>query len=169
MPMIGLYEITETLGVNGRYLIYRANIPGSSEKYLIKTLRPNEIERGDFAQLQHEYALLQRLGPHDGHFPAAIGWVEKDNPLNLILKDEDFIFLSEALTQKPIGLDVFFPIAIQLAKMLTEIHNAGIIFKNINPRSIWLRTTDHGPRTTGNHTNSRLLYCHRIKSHHGTQ
>ena len=142
MSMIGSYEITATLGTNGRYLIYRAKMPGSTEKYLIKTLRPNEIERGDFAQLQHEYALLQRLGPHEGHFPTAIGWVEEDNPLNLILKDEGFIFLSEALAQKPLDLAVFFPIAIQLAKMLTEIHNAGIIFKNINPRSIWLRPTD---------------------------
>jgi predicted ATPase/class 3 adenylate cyclase len=143
MSMIGPYEITATLGTNGRYLIYRAKTPRSSEKYLIKTLRPNEIEHGDFAQLQHECALLQRLGSHEGHFPSVIGWVEKDNPLNLILKDEGFIFLNEALTQKPIDLAVFFPIAIKLTKMLTEIHNAGIIFKNINPRSIWLRPTDN--------------------------
>ncbi|MCD6045860.1 MAG: ATP-binding region ATPase domain protein [Gammaproteobacteria bacterium] len=142
MPMIGLYEITETLGTNGRYLIYRAKASNSAEKVLIKTLRPNEIERGDFAQLQHEYGLLQRLGAHNGYFPSVIGWAEPENPLNLILKDEGFVFLSEALTQKPLDLDVFFPIAIQLAKMLTEIHNAGIIFKNINPQSIWLRPTD---------------------------
>ncbi|MCD6045761.1 MAG: Protein kinase, partial [Gammaproteobacteria bacterium] len=142
MAVIGQYEITETLGTSGRYLIYRAKVPSSAEKVLIKTLRPNEIERGDFAQLQHECSLLQRLGRHNGYFPSVIGWVEPENPLHLILKDEDFVFLSEALTQKPLDLAVFFPLAIQVAKMLTEIHNAGIIFKNINPRSIWVRATD---------------------------
>lgn len=143
MQTIGPYEICDILGVNGRYLIYKAEIPNSSEKYLIKTLRPNEIEKGDHAQLQHESALLQRLGSHGSYFPRVVGWVEQDNPLNLILKDEGFVFLNAFLTQKPLNLAVFFPIAIQLAKILSEIHGAGIIFKNINPQSIWIRPTDN--------------------------
>ncbi len=143
MQTIGPYEIIETLGVNGRYLIYRVKAAGSSEKYLIKTLRPNEIEQGDHAQLQYEYALLQGLGSHGGHFPEVVGWVEKDNPTHLILKDEGFVFLNQAVTRKSLNLTLFFPLAIQLAKMLAEIHNAGIIFKNINSRSVWFRPTDN--------------------------
>ncbi|MBY0377531.1 MAG: AAA family ATPase, partial [Gammaproteobacteria bacterium] len=143
MQTIGPYEIIDTLGVNGRYLIYSVKAIEGPQKFLIKTLRPIEAEKGDYAQLQHEAALLKRLGPHDGHFPQVVGWVEKDNPLNLILQNDGFIFLSEALTQKPVDLSLFFPLAIQLSKMLTEIHEAGLVFKNINPQSIWMRPTDN--------------------------
>lgn len=143
MQTIGPYEIVDTLGVTGRYLIYRAKASEKGQKFLIKTLRPIEIERGDHAQLQHEAGLLQHLGSHEGHFPTVIGWVEKNNPANLVLKDEGFVFLNQTLTKKPLDLDIFFPLAIALAKMLTEIHDAGLIFKNINPQSIWVRPTDN--------------------------
>ncbi len=58
------------------------------------------------------------------------------NGLALILPDSGGIYLEHFLAERPLEVQQFLLLAIQLADILAHLHNHQIIHKDINPRNI---------------------------------
>ncbi len=137
MRKLGPYTIHENIGVNAPYLLYQASLKDNNQTFLIKILKQdNHLNEGN-AQLQHEYYLLEHLTKNSNHFPKPVEYLEEGAQYGIVFQDQGFIPWNRAFPNKILGLNIFFPIAIQLAQQISEIHSAGIIHKNINPQSLF--------------------------------
>ncbi len=133
---LGPYFITDSIGVSGSYVLCRAKLENSEDVFLIKLLKQGKSTIDSSAQLQHEHYLLGNLNKNSSFFPKVIDFIEGSEQYGLVFKDEGFIAWHEAFAHQHITVDIFFPAAIQLAKIVVQIHAKGIIHKNLNPYSV---------------------------------
>jgi serine/threonine protein kinase len=84
--------------------------------------------------LEHEYAVPQGL--HLAGVIRAHEILRDACECCLVLDDPGGMPLPALLPWRPLDLEAFFKLAIQLAALLTELHRHGIIHKQLNPASI---------------------------------
>jgi predicted ATPase/HPt (histidine-containing phosphotransfer) domain-containing protein len=126
------YDIKETLAVSSRSLVRRAVRKTDGLPVIIKSPAQELASSEDFWQLEFEYRLLQKLNVPS--VVRALGLERSADSIALIL--EDFGGQNPAASEQGLALDSFFSIAIQAARGLGQIHDAGIVHKDVKPSNL---------------------------------
>jgi histidine kinase len=125
-PLACLYESERTL-------IQRVRVPDGTccIQKILKKPYPSSTELADF---QREYNMIKHLKTH---------WVIQvssikpyNNSLAFNMEDIDGKSLDLIYQNQSIKLDQFFPLAIKMVQALVDIHDQGVIHKDINPSNI---------------------------------
>ncbi|MEM1282700.1 MAG: AAA family ATPase [Chlamydiota bacterium] len=138
MRDIGNYIIQNTAGVSGKFIFYLAKKHGDPFSFYIKSLGTTKGRIESSAQLQHEFYLLERLNKVSDHFPRVVEYVEDKEVFGTVFVNEGYKFFSDIFHKPDIPLETFFPLAIELVKILSEIHGENIIHRNLNRRNIFM-------------------------------
>lgn len=94
---------------------------------------PTQLE---LARLKNEYEVLKRLDI--GGVSKAYSLEKLHNGLALILESFDGSPLSEFIRPTPIDLPLFLDFALKMSAIIEQIHDRGVIHKDINPRNFLL-------------------------------
>lgn len=128
------YEIKETLAVSTRSLVRRAVRKSDGLSVIIKSPAQEPASSEDLWHFEFEYRLLQRL-----NLPAvvrAIGFERSADSVALIL--EDFGGENPGGEGRGLPLETFLPLALEAARGLGQIHDAGVVHKDIKPSNLLL-------------------------------
>lgn len=139
MFQIKEYTIEDTIYQGKHFLIYRAIRNNDQKKVILKVCRLEQPSFNELAALRHEYKLLKRLKL--SNVVEAYDLIQYQHKLILVIEDMEGISLQQYLEGKPIGLNDFFKISIQLTDGLSGIHSHHIIHRDINPNNIIINPT----------------------------
>lgn len=138
MPInISGYNLLEVIHEGKNTVIYRGFKEPEHHLVTIKTLKAEHPTIEDLAKLRHEFQILQPLDLDGIIKPTTLETYH--NGLALILPD----FAGQPLTEmiaKPFELERFLQIAIQLATILSQLHQRNIIHKDIKPDNILIHS-----------------------------
>ncbi|MFC4258025.1 diguanylate cyclase [Marinobacter lacisalsi] len=128
------YRLLEKIAEGGATLIYRGIRESDQQSVVIKTLRADQATRENIAMLQHEADILSGLTGNN-----IIGLIEqssiRDLP-SLVLEDTGGQSLDQLTTHRRIPLKACVGIGIAVAKALKDVHNGGVVHKDVNPANI---------------------------------
>ncbi|HEY9665610.1 MAG TPA: AAA family ATPase [Coleofasciculaceae cyanobacterium] len=131
---IANYNLIEALYEGTTTRVYRALRESDRTSVIIKTLTAEYPTLDQLTRLRHEYKILQPLDVAGIAKPLALDSYK--NGLALILSDCGGEPLKKIISGKKLELHQFFPIAIQLASILNQLHQNNIIHKDIKPHNI---------------------------------
>ncbi|CAM2006694.1 ATP-binding sensor histidine kinase [Acanthopleuribacter pedis] len=128
------YEIGQNLYQGIRHLVFRGTRLRDGLSVVIKIKNIDQPNSEDLALFLHEFRTVQQLH-HEG-IVRALDTVVMEDYLAIVLEDVEGVTLAAFLQQRPISLDLFLPMAIQLADTLEAIHQQGVIHRDIKPENI---------------------------------
>ncbi len=131
---ISNYSIKETLHQGKYTIVYRAFDNINNKKVILKTLQNDYPEIAEIAQIKREYDIISSLNSSGVY--KAIGLIDDKNKPVIILEDFGGQSFSSYLKDHQLNLKDFLQKAITITEILTEIHAANIIHKDINPSNI---------------------------------
>jgi predicted ATPase/signal transduction histidine kinase len=135
MEMAG-YDSVREIHRGGAYALFRARRSADGVAVMIKTVAtepPSASATTD--KLQHEYEVLRRLDVPGVVKP--MGWETTDGGGRaLVLEDAGPQNLKEWLRRRPAPIDVFLRVAVQLAEIVSRIHERSLIHRDINPYNV---------------------------------
>ena len=134
----------------GDIALYRGSGNGLAPILLIAA---EETSLGCVARLQHEYALKAELDADWAARPVAL--THYNDRLTLVLEDPGGAPL-DRLLGRPLDLSHFLRIAIPLAAALRQVHERGLIHKDIKPANFMVDAASGGVWLTGFGIASRL-------------
>ena len=139
-PVAGLsipgFEIRAVLHESAPRVIYRAT-RACGQEVVLKTLRADPPRRQDVAELRREFQILERLSvPGDIRVHSLVA----HGAGNLAIEMEGFgcslADVIEARQREPFTLDVFFKIALAMARTLGALHEMDIVHKDVTPQNM---------------------------------
>jgi predicted ATPase/serine phosphatase RsbU (regulator of sigma subunit) len=128
-----LYQSEDSIVFKGYEKLKNQNV-------IVKILKEDFPSTNLIAQFNGEYEITNRYDLQGIRRVLAKRKIQ--NKHILILEYIDGVTIAEYIKNKPIDLITFLKLAIRCAEILSEIHQAGIIHKDINPNNI-LVTTDN--------------------------
>ncbi len=134
------YQILETVHETNQSIIYRTRHRTDGQPVIIKRLKDAYPSPEKIAKFKREYELTQSLG----HYPGIVDVYTLETSNNLwFISLEDFgaQSLAELNLAGQISLSDFLPLAIEIAEILSYLHQNYIIHKDINPSNILLNPT----------------------------
>ncbi|NTX07393.1 AAA family ATPase [Myxococcus sp. CA040A] len=118
------YVVLRTWGQDGRPLV-------------IKQVRRGPLAVGSGPMLRHEDALLRELRDAVPDISRVVSLTEEPSqPLALVLEDAGPHNLQEWLHRRPVGVEVFMELALQLAGILSRLHQHHVIHRDLNPTNL---------------------------------
>ena len=114
--------------------LYRALSADGTTSLLIKTAAADSPLAHARDTLRHEYELLEEL--NCAGVPRPLELLEQERPPLLVLQGRVGESLSAVLDGRPWELSRFFPFALALVDTLECLHRCGIVYGNLQPRSI---------------------------------
>ena len=143
----------EPLNEDGDFFLYRARQPGNPVSVLaLIGARPasHNVKR-----LEHEYALASMLDSRWAARPLAL---DRNRVPPVLILDDSGEPLNRALAG-PLELTRFLPIAVNLAGAIRQVHQCGIVHKDIKPANVLVDASGN-VRLTGFGIASQLLHEH---------
>lgn len=134
MSVLPGYIIHEEIHENSRIRIYRGSTVHDRMPVIVKVLRPEAANPIEISRFIYEYEITQNLEIEGIIKPMRLE--RAGETLALIMEDTGAVFLREYIRNNPVELPVFFDIAVQLVRILDEIHQNGIIHRNLKPENI---------------------------------
>ena len=134
----------------GDISLYRGSGNGLAPILLVAA---EETSLGCVERLQHEYALKAELDADWAARPVAL--TRYNGRMTLVLEDPGGTPLDRRLG-RPLDVSHFLRIAIPLAGALRQVHERGLIHKDIKPENILVDAASGGVRLTGFGIASRL-------------
>ena len=101
--------------------------------FIIKALRSKQPAAEEIVRVYHEYEVAKEL-TFDGVIQT-YDLIEHQNTYALIQEDMGGLALSEYLKEHPLDLASFYKIALQMVRILGEVHHREIIHKDIKPQN----------------------------------
>jgi len=134
------YEVSEELFNNDTTIIYRGVRSSDRKNVIIKTLNKNFPSEREISRVQREYELAKFLLDIDG-VRQVYQLLENNNSLMLISEDIGGKTLKKAFLESQISIDDInieqrLIIAIKISNAISQIHQHGIIHKDISPDNI---------------------------------
>ena len=133
MPAIDGYSITETLRENDRFVLQRASRRGDGRPVILKRPSAEYPSLETLRLLEHEWEITRTLPPGLALRPLSLE--RSAGSLTLVLEDNRGVALSRLLGS-PMSTGRFLRLAVQAAAALEELHEHGVIHKDIRPDNI---------------------------------
>lgn len=130
------YILFKIIYENERVYIYEAISQKDQSTIALKTFKNEHPSLTEIAQFQHEYEILKNLS-----IPGVVKVIDikqHGNACFLLLEDFKGVCLRDYLEINPVDILNYHTIAISLAQTVADIHEKGIIHKDINPENIIL-------------------------------
>jgi predicted ATPase/signal transduction histidine kinase/tRNA A-37 threonylcarbamoyl transferase component Bud32 len=128
------YTITESLAHGSRSTLYRAIRSADGCSVVLKVLDPQRSRPKDLERLQNEFEIGRLLDSTAVVKPLALETYQ--GMPALVLEDFGGRSLGELLGGAPMPMDRFLPLAMAIARAVSEIHQAGIVHKDVKPENI---------------------------------
>jgi len=129
------YRIVERIYSGTETVVYRAiDARNDNRPVIVKVLNTEYPSPDAVARLKHEYALTRDLQV-DG-VARTLALEKFGNGLALILEDFGGVMLKTMIAAGPLSLEAALKTGCRLAGILAQIHAAGIVHKDLNPRNI---------------------------------
>ncbi|MEM7179837.1 MAG: AAA family ATPase [Spirochaetota bacterium] len=132
--MLDKYQIIEEIFSNEKTIINRAFYKVDSKPVIIKTFARAYPSIEDVVVFKHEYDIVEGLTLSG--VIKIFSYEEDDSNIALIMEDDSGVSLSSFLKENTIDLVSFLKMAVSLADTLAEIHQKGVIHKDIKPGNI---------------------------------
>src|SRR6202048_1994560 len=145
--------VCQTLRADEEFALSRARQDGEQSTVLVVAPVSEYPALGSLARLEHEYSLRDELDPDWALRPLAL--TRREGRMMLVLDDPGGEPLDQCLG-KPMELDGFLRVAINLAAVLGKLHRRGLIHKDIKPANILVDFATHKVWFTGFGIVSRL-------------
>ena len=130
------YSISRMVYASGNSRVYEGADAESGTLVVLKTSAAPIISPQSLARLKKEHRLLGLLD--SSYVPRSLGFITQNDTPYLVLEYCQGISLAQRLRSGRLTLEEFFPIAVQMAQGLCDLHRAGIIHKDINPaNALW--------------------------------
>jgi serine/threonine protein kinase len=120
-----------------QYIVFRVREERTGRTRIIKTVQPGPSATRAAALLRHEHRMLSGL-----ELPGVVKPLELrevDEAPALVLEDAGPLDLEQSLGQRPLELDRFLELALQLVAILRSLHQQKVIHRDINPSNFVLR------------------------------
>ena len=134
----------------GDIALYRGSGHGLAPILLVAG---KETSLGNVERLEHEYALKAELDPNWAARPVAL--TRHNDRVALVLEDPGGV-PADRLLGRPMDASHFMRIAVSLARALRQVHERGLIHKDIKPANILVDAASGGVWLTGFGIASRL-------------
>ncbi|WP_163991506.1 AAA family ATPase [Pyxidicoccus caerfyrddinensis] len=119
-----------------RYVVLRGTRQ-DGEPLVVKRVRAGPLATGSMAMLRHEYSLLRSL---NGEVPGVSRPVTLEEDAasmpSLVLEDAGPQNLQEWLGRRPVAMDAFLELALQLAGIIASLHQQHVIHRDLNPTNM---------------------------------
>jgi predicted ATPase/transcriptional regulator with GAF, ATPase, and Fis domain len=132
------YVVGEVLAATP-YLLRRATTRGDQTPVLLKSPEGGARDPVRAAALRREHELIGGLTMSG--VPRAVGFEPRSG--TLVLEDFGGQLLRSLVAPSGVGLDVFFAVARQLCRTLSELHRLGIVNRGLNPGAVLVHPTTH--------------------------
>ena len=136
--MLEVEERGQVIHLGARFAVYRA--PDERGAAVIAKTPRERRERDAVAALRHEYDVLVGLQADGVSRPLALQ-EEPGGPM-LVFEDAGPLDLARYLGGSPVGLDRFFPLAIQVADALAAVHEKSVIHREVCPSNVVVGADD---------------------------
>lgn len=140
MTYIGRYKILETIHQTRSSIVYRGQRDGDTHTAIIKFMRAKFPSSYEISRFKKEYDIIKSLdmaGVVKTH-----ELIDYDTGIALVLEDFDAISLRDVLQKKPMALDLFLTMAMQITEILGMLHKNNVVHRDIKPDNI-LVSRDH--------------------------
>ncbi|XYH93660.1 AAA family ATPase [Sorangium sp. So ce1128] len=128
------YTITESLAHGSRSTLYRAIRSADGCSVVLKVLDPQRSRPKDLERLKNEFEIGRLLDSTAVVKPLALETYQ--GMPALVLEDFGGRSLDELLGGTPMPMDRFLPLAMAIARAVSEIHQADIVHKDVKPENI---------------------------------
>jgi predicted ATPase/signal transduction histidine kinase len=129
MPDLPGYSYRETLYQGTRHVVRRCTRERDGRPVIVKIPRADRPTLQASAALKHELEVARRLS--DDRVVAVLGLETNLRGYALITEDFGGVSLRQWLLENPLSLEAFLRLAIRLADVLSCVHGAGIIHKDV--------------------------------------
>lgn len=134
MITISGYELGEKIHESERSLVYRGKRESDGAPIIIKVLQKDHPTPDETARFKREYEITRGLPDNLVVTPFAV--TRFKSRLALLMNDFGGIRLGVYMAGRPLPVDEFLSLSIQITSVLAEIHRRNIIHKDINPSNI---------------------------------
>ena len=132
------FEVNERVFENDKTLIHQGIRVADKIPVVIKLSSAQYPTQFELARLKHEYEVLERLNSNG---VSKVYSLEKyHNGLALILEAFEGRPLADVIKSTKIDLATFLGYAVKMATIIGNIHDCGIIHKDVNPRNFLLNS-----------------------------
>ncbi|MEM6591816.1 MAG: serine/threonine-protein kinase PknK, partial [Cyanobacteria bacterium P01_C01_bin.73] len=128
------YAVVEQLYQGDRTLVYRAVQNADQRPVVIKLLRNEHPNFNELVQFRNQYAIAKNLEIAGVVKPLALA--PCGNGYALVMEDFGGLSLSQHTKAQKLSVEQVLAIALQLATILHDLHQAQVIHKDIKPANI---------------------------------
>ena len=139
-PLVG-YAFHSVLVENDKTIIVRATRGQDGKPVVLKYLKDGHCSGSTRACFQQEYELLASLSEVEG-VTRCHGLVEHGRTLALVLEEFPGHTLRQLAAEGALGVGAILAMGMSLASILAQIHDAGVIHKDITPSNILVNPTN---------------------------
>ena len=133
------YTVTESLAHGSRSTLYRAIRNADGRPVVLKVLDPQRSRPKDLERLKNEFEIGRLLDSAAVVKPLALETYQ--GMPALVLEDFGGRSLGELLGGTPMSMERFLPIAMAIVRAVSELHQAGIVHKDLKPDNILINPT----------------------------
>ncbi|HLO49924.1 MAG TPA: serine/threonine-protein kinase PknK, partial [Kamptonema sp.] len=131
---ISEYQITTKIYESANSIVYRAILPKNNQPIILKVLKLDYPKLSELTKYKQEYEITRSLNL-DGVIKA-YGLQRYQNSLAIFLEDFGGDSLRAWIENEQLALEEILFIAVRIAEVLSSIHAANIIHKDINSSNI---------------------------------
>ncbi len=140
-PLIPGYTIGEQLYRGDRTSVYRATAAVDGRSVIIKLLHQTYPSFNDLLQFRHQYTLATNLQIPNVVRPISLQTY--GNSYLLIVEDSGSISLQQYCRGRALSVGETLTIAIAIAAILQDLHQATVVHKDIKPANILIQPQSH--------------------------